>query len=210
MRTIPPALQAKLDSGVTTLVPLLASHAARRRRAGLHRPRRGRGARRVTCRAGTGFAGSEATSELGLAVAGSEISGALVGRRADRGRPRRRPLRRRGDRSSSGRLERAGAPRAARARACSARCGARARPSPPSCAGSRIASTRRAGGSTPRPARPISATRAAPSISTIRRFAAAARSRRSNGTSSFTASGLGAFADGWFTAGRLTWHQRRQ
>lgn len=77
MRVIPPALQARLDSGVTTLC------------------RCWRIARRdgvvlgftdhdedivldgLTCRAGTGFAGSEATASLGLAVSGSEISGAL-------------------------------------------------------------------------------------------------------------------------------------
>ena len=32
----------------------------------------------VTCRAGTGIAGTEATEQLGLAVGGSEISGALI------------------------------------------------------------------------------------------------------------------------------------
>jgi len=77
MRTIPPALQAKLDSGVTTLCRCWVVT----RRDGVvqgftdHDEDVVLGA--VTCRAGTGFAGSEAVDQLGLAVAGSEIAGAL-------------------------------------------------------------------------------------------------------------------------------------
>jgi uncharacterized phage protein (TIGR02218 family) len=77
MRAIPTALQAKLDSGVTTLcrcwvvtrrdgvVQGFTDHDEDVVLAG------------VTCRAGSGLAGSEAAEQLGLAVAGSEISGAL-------------------------------------------------------------------------------------------------------------------------------------
>src|SRR5262245_11319796 len=77
MRTIPPALQAKLNSGVTTLcrcwrivrrdgvVLGFTDHDEDIVLDGL------------TCRAGTGFAGSEATASLGLAVSGAEITGAL-------------------------------------------------------------------------------------------------------------------------------------
>lgn len=78
MRIIPPALQTKLDSGVTTLcrcwrlerrdgvVMGFTDHDEDVLLDGL------------TCRAGTGLSISEATSRLGLAVEGSEISGALA------------------------------------------------------------------------------------------------------------------------------------
>jgi uncharacterized phage protein (TIGR02218 family) len=78
MRTIPPGLQAKLDSGVTTLcrcwrivrrdgvVQGFTDHDEDVLLDGL------------TCRAGTGLAGSEATARLGLSVGGAEISGALA------------------------------------------------------------------------------------------------------------------------------------
>jgi len=78
MRTIPPVLQTKLDSGVTTLcrcwvltrrdgiVQGFTDHDEDVVVAG------------VTCRAGTGLSGSEATLQLGLAVTGAEIYGALA------------------------------------------------------------------------------------------------------------------------------------
>ncbi len=78
MRTIPPTLQTKLASGVTTLcrcwrivrrdgaIQGFTDHDEDVVLGGL------------VCRAGTGFAGSEATAKLGLAVAGSEVSGALA------------------------------------------------------------------------------------------------------------------------------------
>jgi uncharacterized phage protein (TIGR02218 family) len=78
MRTIPAALQAKLDSGVTTLCRCWVLT----RRDGVtlgftdHDDDVALGA--VVCRAGTGLAGSEATQELGLAVTATEISGALA------------------------------------------------------------------------------------------------------------------------------------
>jgi uncharacterized phage protein (TIGR02218 family) len=78
MRTIPSTLQTKLDSGVTTLCRCWIVT----RRDGVvqgftdHDEDVVVGA--VTCRAGTGLSGSEATEQLGLAVQGSEISGALA------------------------------------------------------------------------------------------------------------------------------------
>jgi uncharacterized phage protein (TIGR02218 family) len=78
MRSIPSALQAKLDSGVTTLCRCWRIA----RRDGVvqgftdHDEDVVLGA--LVCRAGTGLTGSEATSKLGLAIAGSEVSGALA------------------------------------------------------------------------------------------------------------------------------------
>jgi uncharacterized phage protein (TIGR02218 family) len=78
MRPIPSALQAKLDSGVTTLarcwklsrrdgvVMGFTDHDSDLVLSG------------VTFRAGTGFTSSEAASRFGLAVDGAEISGALA------------------------------------------------------------------------------------------------------------------------------------
>lgn len=78
MRSIPPALQAKLCSGVTTLarcwivtrrdgvVMGFTDHDVDLTVAG------------TLCRAGTGLTASEATARLGLQVDGSEIAGALA------------------------------------------------------------------------------------------------------------------------------------
>ncbi len=78
MRSIPPALQAKLNSGVTTLCRCW--RVARRDGVVLgftdHDEDVPLGA--LVCRAGTGLAGSEITSKLGLAVDGAEVSGALA------------------------------------------------------------------------------------------------------------------------------------
>jgi uncharacterized phage protein (TIGR02218 family) len=78
MRTIPPALQAKLDSGATTLC---RCHILARRDGVVqgftdHDDNIVIGA--VTCLAGTGLSASEATARLGLAVDGAEIFGALA------------------------------------------------------------------------------------------------------------------------------------
>jgi uncharacterized phage protein (TIGR02218 family) len=77
MRTIPTALQAKLDAGATTLCRCFIVT----RRDGVVRGFTDHDEdivlNAVTCRAGTGFAGSEAVEQLGLAVQGAEISGAL-------------------------------------------------------------------------------------------------------------------------------------
>jgi uncharacterized phage protein (TIGR02218 family) len=78
VRSIPPALQAKLDSGVTTLarcwiiarrdgvVMGFTDHDADLTVAG------------TLCHAGTGLSASEATARLGLQVDGAEIAGALA------------------------------------------------------------------------------------------------------------------------------------
>jgi uncharacterized phage protein (TIGR02218 family) len=79
VRAVPPALQAKLDSGVTTLARCwiitrrdgvtmgFTDHDADLTVAG------------TLCHAGTGLTASEATARLGLTVDGSEIAGALAG-----------------------------------------------------------------------------------------------------------------------------------
>ena len=78
MRSIPPALQAKLNSGVTTLARCwiitrrdgvtmgFTDHDSDLTVAG------------TPCHAGTGLSASEATARLGLQVDGSEIAGALA------------------------------------------------------------------------------------------------------------------------------------
>jgi uncharacterized phage protein (TIGR02218 family) len=77
VRSIPSALQAKLDSGATTLARCWIVT----RRDGVvlgftdHDCDLAVGG--VACRAGTGFTASEATSRFGLSVDGSEISGAF-------------------------------------------------------------------------------------------------------------------------------------
>jgi len=78
MRTIPSALQTKLDSGVTTLCRCWIVT----RNDGLtqgftdHDEDVALGA--VNCLAGSGLTGSEVTTKLGMAVDSSEISGALA------------------------------------------------------------------------------------------------------------------------------------
>jgi uncharacterized phage protein (TIGR02218 family) len=78
MRTIPSDLQTKLDSGVTTLCRCWIVT----RRDGVVQGFTDHDedviVDGVTCRAGSGLSGSEATEQLGLAVQGSEISGALA------------------------------------------------------------------------------------------------------------------------------------
>lgn len=77
MRTIPPTLQEKLDSGVTTLCRCwtIARQDGVTQGFTDHDEDVVLGA--VTCRAGTGLTGSEATANFGLAVDASEITGAL-------------------------------------------------------------------------------------------------------------------------------------
>jgi uncharacterized phage protein (TIGR02218 family) len=79
MRTIPPALQTKLDSGVTTLCRcwLIARTDGVTQGFTDHDEDIGLGA--VACRSGSGLTGSEVTQKLGLAVDSSELSGALAG-----------------------------------------------------------------------------------------------------------------------------------
>ncbi|HTM74670.1 MAG TPA: DUF2163 domain-containing protein [Pseudolabrys sp.] len=79
MRTIPPTLQTRLDSGVTTLCRcwLIVRTDGVTHGFTDHDEDIGLGA--VTCRAGSGLTGSEVTQKLGLAVDSSELSGALAG-----------------------------------------------------------------------------------------------------------------------------------
>lgn len=78
MRTIPSALQARLDSGVTTLARCWKLT----RRDGIVQGFTDHDSNLVidgvTYRAGTGFIASEATSRFDLTVDGSEIAGALA------------------------------------------------------------------------------------------------------------------------------------
>ena len=78
MRAIPSALQAKLDSGVTTLARCWKVTRRDGVVMGFTDHDRDLVVDGVTCRAGTGFAASEATSRFDLAVDGAEISGALA------------------------------------------------------------------------------------------------------------------------------------
>jgi len=78
MRTIPPALQTKLESGITTLCRCWMIERADGVTQGFtdHDEDVALGA--VTCHAGSGLTGSEVTQKLGLAVDSSELSGALA------------------------------------------------------------------------------------------------------------------------------------
>jgi uncharacterized phage protein (TIGR02218 family) len=78
MRTIPPALQTKLDSGVTTLCRCFVLTRRDGVVQGFTDHDEDIALNGVACLAGTGLAASEATSRLGLAVDGAEISGALA------------------------------------------------------------------------------------------------------------------------------------
>jgi uncharacterized phage protein (TIGR02218 family) len=78
MRSIPSALQAKLDGGVTTLCRCWIVTRRDGVVLGFTDHDEDLVVDGVTCRAATGLTGSEATAQLGLAVQGSEVSGALA------------------------------------------------------------------------------------------------------------------------------------
>lgn len=78
MRTIAPGLQAKLDSGVTTLCRCWVITRNDGLLQGFTDHDEDIVLDGVTCRAATGLTGSEATQKLGMAVDGSEISGILA------------------------------------------------------------------------------------------------------------------------------------
>jgi uncharacterized phage protein (TIGR02218 family) len=78
MRSVPSALQAKLDSGVTTLARCWKVVRRDGVVTGFTDHDRDLVVDGVTCRAGTGFTASEATSRFDLSVDGAEISGALA------------------------------------------------------------------------------------------------------------------------------------
>ena len=78
MRTIPSALQAKLDTGATTLCRCWIVTRNDGVKQGFTDHDEDVVVGEIICRAGTGLTGAEATQQFGLAVTGSEISGALV------------------------------------------------------------------------------------------------------------------------------------
>lgn len=78
MRATPPALQTKLDSGVTTLCRCWLITRNDGLVQGFTDHDEDVVIGDVACRAGTGLTASEATQKLGLAVDGSEFSGALA------------------------------------------------------------------------------------------------------------------------------------
>ncbi|MFN3659579.1 MAG: DUF2163 domain-containing protein [Pseudolabrys sp.] len=203
MRAIPSALQAKLDSGVTTLCRcwLIA------RRDGVtqgftdHDEDVAVGA--VTCRAGTALSGSEATQKLGFSVDASELSGALAdetlnetdlaaGRYdaaavelwlVDWSEPDLRVLLAKG---SLGEVRREGAAFTAEVRGLSQRLHeTTGRLYTANCSADLGDARCKVDLDDP-------ALRGSGTVMAV------------SGTSRFTASGLDGFADGWFTAGRLT------
>lgn len=78
MRDIPSALQAKLDSGVTTLAHCWKLTRRDGAVKGFTDHDRDLVVADITYRAGTGFTSSEATSRFDLSVDGAEIAGALA------------------------------------------------------------------------------------------------------------------------------------
>ncbi len=77
MRTIPSALQTKLDSGATTLCRCWLIARSDGVTQGFTDHDEDVPLDAVTCRASTGLSGSEATQAFDLSVTGSELSGAL-------------------------------------------------------------------------------------------------------------------------------------
>jgi uncharacterized phage protein (TIGR02218 family) len=204
VQTIPSALQAKLDGGVTTLCRCW--HVARRDGViqGFTDHDEDVVLDTLTCRAGAGLSGSEATARLGLAVAGSEIAGAL----ADEALSEADLAAGRYDAASVdiflvdwsepslhvrlgsymlGEVRREGGAFAAELRSLADRLNAES--------GRRYTAACSADLGDARCAVDLSADafRGSGSIAALR------------GTSSFAATGLGDYADGWFTAGRLAW-----
>src|SRR4026208_1349540 len=78
MHTIPPTLQARLDSGVTTLCYCWVIKRADGVTQGFTDHDEDIALDAVACRAGGGLTGSEVTQKLGLAIDSSELSGALA------------------------------------------------------------------------------------------------------------------------------------
>ena len=204
MRSIPSALQAKLDSGVTTLCRCWLITRRDGLVQGFTDHDQDVALNGTTCRAATGLSAAEATAQLGLAVTGSEISGALAdetlseadlaaGRYdaaqveiwlVDWSEPTLNVLLMKG---VLGEVRREGAAFTAEVRGLAdrlsqengrlygARCAADLGDS--RCAIDLSSPTLRGSGS----------------VSELK------------ATSRFTASGIDAYADGWFTAGRLVW-----
>ena len=203
MRTIPSALQAKLDSGDTTLCRCWIVT----RRDGIKQGFTDHDddvvLDAVTCRADTGVTGSEATARHGMAVDASEISGALSDETLneddlatglydsaavelwliDWSEPALRVLLARG---SLGEVRRDGAAFVAELRGLSqALSQDSGRLYTTNCGADLGDGKCRVNLSSP-------AYRGSGSVVAV------------TGTSGFTASGLAAYVDGWFTAGKLT------
>lgn len=78
MRAIPPALQARLDSGCTTLATCWILTRRDDVRLGFTEHDRDLTVDGVTCRAASGFDGAASAEKLGFAVGAGEVAGALV------------------------------------------------------------------------------------------------------------------------------------
>jgi uncharacterized phage protein (TIGR02218 family) len=204
MRSIPPALQAKLDSGVTTLARCWTIARRDGVTQGFTDHDRDIAVDGVTCRAGIGLTASEATAQLGLAVAGSEVAGALSADTLNE------------DELAAGHYDAATvnvhlvdwSEPALRVHLASGVLGEVRREGAAFTAELRGLAHRLAEES----GRLYTATCSADlgdARCTVDLTNAAFRATGSvaslAGTSSFLASGLGSFADGWFTAGRLVW-----
>lgn len=203
MRAIPAALQSKLDSGATTLCRCWVLTRRDGAVQGFTDHDDDVAIDGVTCRAGSGLNGSEATQKLGLAADSSEISGALAddtlneddlaaGRYdaadvelwlVDWSEPGLRILLAKG---TLGEVRRDGPAFTAEVRGLSERLGQES--------GRLYTATCSAdlGDARCRIDLDLPAYRGNGAVSTIL------------AVSSFTASGLDAFADGWFTRGKLT------
>jgi uncharacterized phage protein (TIGR02218 family) len=204
MRAIPAGLQDKLNSGVTTLCRCWRIT----RRDGVVQGFTDHDDDVVidgtTCRAGTGLTGSEAAAQLGMAVVGSEISGALsddaltdadlaAGRYdaaaielflVDWSEPTLFVLMSKG---VLGEVRREGQAFAAEIRGLSDRLNQESGRRYTATCGADLGDSR------------CTVDLANPA------FLGAGAVTMLNGTSVFAASGLDAFADGWFSAGRLSW-----
>ena len=203
MRSIPSDLQAKLDSGATTLARCWLITRTDGVRQGFTEHDEDIGLGDVTCLAGSGLTGSEATQKFGLAVDSSELSGALAddtlneadlaaGRYdaavvelwlVDWSEPGLRVLLAKG---TLGEVRREGAAFTAEVRGLSDRLGQES--------GRLYGTSCSADLGDGRCKIDLSATAFHGSGAVVALAA----------TSSFTASGLGSFDDGWFTAGKLT------
>jgi len=202
MRSIPSALQAKLDSGVTTLCRCWVITRNDGLVQGFTDHDQDVAVDSVSCLAGSGLSGSEATQKLGLAVDGSEMSGALsadtlnedalaAGRYdaagvaiwlVDWSEPSLRVLLAKG---TLGEVKREGAAFTAEVRGLSQRLAEESGRLYTATCSADLGDARckiDLGGAAYRGSGAVTALSA---------------------TSTFTASGLGSFADGWFTAGKL-------
>ena len=204
MRSIPSALQAELDSGATTLCRCWRLTRRDGVVQGFTDHDRDIALDAVVCRAGTGLAASEATQAQGLAVSASEVFGALADDTlneddlaaglydaaavevwlVDWGEPELRVLLAKG---ALGEVRREGLSFAAELRGLAHRLA--------EDSGRLYTATCSADLGDARCTVDLDdpAYRGEGTILAL------------TGTSVFTASGLGAFADGWFSAGRLQW-----